>query len=875
MNRLIEWFLNLSPGRLAEGKWQLGFIAEHNNYVWLALIVAAGLLVSLGIYCYRRDGDLASRTRRWLLGLRLAAILLVFLILFQPAVILRVTETLYSSVLILIDESMSMSFHDSYRGADKATVETRKKISDTIAVDEGELKNLSRQEILLKSLLRPGGPLELINRDHPIELIGFSTDQPGRATYTRVIDSIPRATLPAGQADVANQSGLLDSILTGVQGKGYETNHALALREGLDRFPGRRLGAVVMLSDGQPTNPDAAGRLGPAVTYAEQHCATRQAVMFGDPRPPKNLRVVSLHGPREIREKTPATFSAKLSHRNMKDIDVPVRLYQRKIDEPWPADMSKLTPVATTNVQLVTEEDDENSQSVEISFVPEAQESGEYVYRAVADSQAGEESEEDNFAETFVRVSDSKIRILLISGDSGWELRYLQNYFLRQPESYSLSVWQQNTDAAVTQKASPGMELKRLPRSLSELIGSNSNRSLATQPTTQPAGESVPPVPPGGYDVVILYDPVPTAEGFDAKFINLLHDFVTIHRGGLCYIASRRNSFDILRDPAAKALADLLPVKISQNKVNIAEIINETRPQPWPVRLTSYGVDHEITRLLPKADENRNIWNVLPGIFWSQAVARKKPAARVLAENSNPARVTDLRSEPEPLLVVHSAGSGRVVYVGFDETWRWRFVADGLYHRRLWGNLVRYLAPQSPRQVVISTGGDRFDTGDKIKIEVEAFDREYKPLQAESFKVRMIDTTTGQAQEHKLSAVAGKPGQYQGIIQADRTGTFELTCEKSIADRSKVAGRTIVVELPQAEARRTEADDRLLKTIASRPEFFMQAGDIEKLPSFIPPGLLTTVHENRFTLWDTKLTLMLIIALLTAEWILRKRNNLM
>ena len=51
-------------------------------------------------------------------------------------------------------------------------------------------------------------------------------------------------------------------------------------------------------------------------------------------------------------------------------------------------------------------------------------------------------------------------------------------------------------------------------------------------------------------------------------------------------------------------------------------------------------------------------WSVLPGIFWSHAVARKKPAARILAEHSDPSRRTHLKSEPEPVIAVHTVGGG-------------------------------------------------------------------------------------------------------------------------------------------------------------------------------------------------------------------------
>jgi hypothetical protein len=303
-------------------------------------------------------------------------------------------------------------------------------------------------------------------------------------------------------------------------------------------------------------------------------------------------------------------------------------------------------------------------------------------------------------------------------------------------------------------------------------------------------------------------------------------------------------------------------------------LIRETRPQAWPVRLTGYGLDHPITTLESPAEDNQKIWNVLPGVFNHQAVARRKPAARVLAEHSDPTRKTQSRDEPVPLIAVQNVGGGRVVYIGTDETWRWRFLSDGLYHRRFWGNVVRFLAPLHARQVMITTGGDRFSAGAKITVEVEAYDTAYHPLKADEFTIRMIDRKTGNVETHTLPAVDGKPGRFRAEITPAHTGTYELTCDPKFADASKVASKQIVVHLPRAEQRRSEANAHTMRTVASKDEFALQAGDIDRLAELIPPGKLQTVREKRFTLWDTRAMWILIALLLTAEWFIRKRVNM-
>src|SRR5207247_2247757 len=46
------------------------------------------------------------------------------------------------------------------------------------------------------------------------------------------------------------------------------------------------------------------------------------------------------------------------------------------------------------------------------------------------------------------------------------------------------------------------------------------------------------------------------------------------------------------------------------------------------------------------------------------------------------------------LLVQQNYGFGKVVFVGLDSTWRWRYRAGDVYHHRFWGQLVRWAAAE-------------------------------------------------------------------------------------------------------------------------------------------------------------------------------------
>ena len=209
MNEAIQFLLGLPTADMAKAdSWRLGFTADYGNYVKLALILAFIALVYLTIRSYRREGDAPTGAKVTLTCIRIAVLALVFAIIFNPAIVLRFVKTLRSTVVMLIDDSHSMSFTDRYSEADSGA-----DLAAFLGVEADSLGELTRMDIVRKSLLRPGGSVEKLPRAHPLLLMRFSTANPGKEAYTRKLDEIPfhaaeehnPASLPAGLAKVLYQ----------------------------------------------------------------------------------------------------------------------------------------------------------------------------------------------------------------------------------------------------------------------------------------------------------------------------------------------------------------------------------------------------------------------------------------------------------------------------------------------------------------------------------------------------------------------------------------------------------------------------------------------------------------------------------------------
>jgi hypothetical protein len=872
INQIVTWLLGSDPAELVgEGNWRFGFVARYGNYVNLLLIVLFLAMVYLIVRSYRREGDNPPGVKASLATIRVLVCLLVLGVLFRPAIVLRFTRTVYSTVVLLIDDSRSMSFTDRYGDANEQA-----SLSAIMGADRASLENVSRTDIIRRVLGRQGGLVEKLAENHPLMLMRFSTDKQGREAYTRPLG---RLAGPAGIAEAQGQAATTQptsapatprDILARLTSSGFETDLPAALRDSMESVLGRRIAGIVMISDGQMTTRSGEDRLADAMAYANQRGLRIYPVLVGDPTPPKNVSVTGLQAPREVRRGAHTEFSVVLAHRNLTGQQVRVKLLRKPAEAPQgTADKNDW---ADTGIAKTARLDGEGAagssaaggvshgvQTVALEVEPDT--IGKFIYRAVVEPHPDERNVEDNQADAPVDVSDEKIRVLIVSGDAGWEFQYIRNFLHRQPDLYRLSVWQQDADKEVNQLASTGMKIDHLPREFKEL-GSDGNSSNS---------EGKYP----GYDVVILCDPQPTLDGFDENFIKILRKFVEVHGGGLCYVAGGKYSDLVLSARGSYGdLSDMLPVVPAANTGDTVERILYRRPQAWPVRLTDYGLDHPITRLASTVADSAKIWDILPGIYWSHPVLKAKPLARVLAVSSNPARHTD-RNEPEPLLATQPFGVGRALYVGFDETWRWRYVQEGRMHQAFWDNVVRYLASLRTKQVVITAGGDQFSAGERITIEVEAFDENFNPRKDDSFDVEMVDTQTGASETIVCKSVPDKPGRYKATLRASKTGAFQLTALKGdpLAG-DKVQPKTIRIDLPKAEALRTEADRATMENLATRAENFRTIDRADDLARLIPDDRKTAVREVPRELWNSNLMLLTIVLLLTAEWILRKKYNM-
>src|SRR5207245_2757729 len=109
---------------------------------------------------------------------------------------------------------------------------------------------------------------------------------------------------------------------------------------------------------------------------------------------------------------------------------------------------------------------------------------------------------------------------------------------------------------------------------------------------------------------------------------------------------------------------------------------NDIRQQGFEPTLTRTGERQEMLSLADTREENLRVWRELPAMYWHYPVTRLRPGGTSLLAHPT----LKAGDEPMPLLATQYFGRGLVLFVGFEETWRWRFNAPENFDR-FWGQV--------------------------------------------------------------------------------------------------------------------------------------------------------------------------------------------
>ena len=442
----------------------------------------------------------------------------------------------------------------------------------------------------------------------------------------------------------------------------------------------------------------------------------------------------------------------------------------------------------------------------------------------------GEKDKSNNTGGLWVNATTQRPKVLLLDGRPRWEFRYLRNLLERDDS------WEVNALLA-----GAGGEQKFWARG--KLIGQfpADRETLFT------------------YNLIIFGD-LP-ANQLRAPELEWIRDFVGQRGGGVIFVDGRQERLASLQQ---SALAPLFPVSFEGRPIDGVTMnfqLKATGSSLTPLMLTSDPL------------ENARLWWFLPSPHWL-APARALPGAETWLE----AVAGETR---HAAAVFRRYGSGKALYLAFDESWRWRYKVGDLYHQKFWNQAAKFVM-ESPfavqdKFVSLDSGALNYEPGATAEIRTRILDAQGRAMpraKAEAWLMRegrKVATVALTADENETGIYRGRTapltdGDYEVRVRVEGLPDAEMKARTGFAVR-----RTATGELAELNC-----NEPLLRELAANSggRYFREE-ELGALLERLRPLSEGRVVETETVLWQSWWWFGGVILLLALEWALRKRAGMM
>jgi hypothetical protein len=820
-------------------------------------VLIALVALSLIVWLYRYELRILSRrAATGLLTLRLCVVLLlVFIVFVQPTFARSSLEQQAQRVLVFVDRTASMDVSDPQRPAVEKI-----KLARTLHVARDIASDLQLDE-WIQQYQRPEGPQwvaagefkdDAERRRQLVEQRRRMHDQVCRRVDGLSRMEICRKLLAEENGLTKKLSATHDVALFGFAGGVWDVNAermeelfsgrmgdreaastdlGLPLDRALEQPDSR---AIILLTDGRHNSGELPA---PRAEKLGERKTPIYSIALGSRQAGPDVAVMGLETPNAVfknvdgNEQINTTVKATLRVRGLPAQEITVELLGlgRVLEQ------RRVTHDGTDRdypLTFATTLNDEGTQKLTVTARP-ARDAGHAANRSRS---------------ALVKVVEDQADILLIDGEARWEQYYLSAALSRDP--------------MVKKVQSVIFTQPRLDR-IDEEDLRKTNHPALTMPPEQDALAA--------YDIIVLGDVSP--EQFSVEERKRLEKYVGERGGTLVILAGKRSmplefaGMKQLTNNESDPLMKLLPI----TEQRIVKSMDG-----FAIGLTEEG-KHTPLMQLGDGSESGDVWSELPPHHWG-VVGQAKPAATVLAQQDGGA-----------LIAWHPYGQGRVLFVGIDSTWRWRYKIGDKYHHRFWGQLARWAAADKlleggTAQVRYGTPRAMYQTGQEIDVLMRLSDEVPAELPKGPARARIV--RQGAKNETvavvELTRRGGQPRVLQGKVRDLPDGQYRIEMDVAdLAERLQAPTAPGALKPRTAEFQISPPDSRellelttdwdLLKELADKSGGKVYAPeDAGQLIDLLTRQAKSRVERTEHHLWEWWPTLALVLTLLTAEWVIRK-----
>lgn len=541
---------------------------------------------------------------------------------------------------------------------------------------------------------------------------------------------------------------------------------------------------------------------------------TLLAYPVGDPKDYKDILIKAVKAPALAFRGRQTGIDVIIKTYGYKDLTIPVLL----------KDGNRLITAKSVRIKESPAE-----ITASLSFTPE--EVGHHSFSVSIAPQFGESLTSNNTVNFSLKVVRDKIRILMASGNPSLSYRFMRMAFKNDPSIDLLSFIILRTPSDIINV--PLQEQSLIPFPVETLF----SKELKN------------------FDLVI-FDNFPFSLYISSNHLQSLREFVK-EGGGFAVIGgpnlSNAGGYGI------GLIGDVLPVRFTGTE-------NYRRNLVAGVKLSRAGTTHPLTQLSLDKEENIHLWQEMPALDGLNLL-ETKGSGTVLLESSD--------GTSRPVLVLGNYGKGRVLSLATDYSWKWYMGMVGRgqgnwAYFKLMERMARWLTKDpslEPLEIILPERAGLIGQEREIRIKVREEDFSSRKG-AVSLSVLNPDGARVEAKLRKT----GPSGEYLASFLPEKAGAYRVKIETpsgSLEESVMIAGTLEDFDgAPDIERLRMASTSTGGKLLSKTDDL------LKEIETYSRKDEKTFVEERHIPLWGTLYILILIVALLSTEWYLRRRWGL-
>ena len=644
--------------------------------------------------------------------------------------------------------------------------------------------------------------------------------------------------------------------LKAAEAKGDSTRLGSAIRGALDELRGTTPVAIVLATDGINTE-------GPGLLDAAAYCRRKGVPLLfigvGCDRPARDLKLSDLEVEDVVFVNDLVHFRFKLTAAGFAGKKVSIVLHEG----PSAGNSEEKGPVVGRIEVAVAA--DGRSQEVVLPHRPP--QTGQFRYTIDVEPPSGGLPVRHPPLVRSIRVSEEKIRVLLVEGGPRFEYRFLYN-LLGRDKAIELHTLLQDADVDFSDLAGDGSDADK-------------GKMLKIFPMRRTGSETDKPEDLSYYNVVIFGDVNPSL--LSPAAMQNLADFVEgPDKGGALVLVAGPNFMpQAYRDTPLARLMPFDPAKARDPQADHGYMVPAPEPnkpltEGFVAQPTEMGLASPAMQLGDSPEKSQEIWQKLPPLYWMTEISDLKPSARVLAEH--PTRIGPDGKRLPLIIMQYVRGGGKVLFHATDETYRWRRLKEDLYFARYWIQTLRFLCcsklAKGDHSARLSTDRHDYLLGDPVHVQVYFTDERMAPLDDNGVTVE-LEQIGRQTQKVQLHRTETGRGHFEAVLDNLPAGGYHA---KMILPSlpGPVSAADFVIAPPQTELAHVEIAAAAMQQAAqaTKGQYYTYK-DAGRLIDDLPDGVQVPVESlPPVPLWNRWPLLALFLGLLIGEWWLRKRKGM-